>query len=565
MQIGRYFRTLRYVSPSQIVARLSYAVRLLYYRSPLYGLSGGLNELALPGDYALRHTPPTIWRGDAQRGKAITQGIWELAGHDAPLGCPPNNWYPASLTLLQTFHLHYHEWLADLAAEGEAEQAATLVESWMDSNEFFHPVGWHPYPLSLRIVAWLRGWAVRSKSGPQNAHSHLQDAPRFWRCLLKQVEHLSRNLEWGLGGNHIIKNLKALVMAGLCLPGAEALVLPALAELHRQARAQILPDGAHDERTPMYHAQVLQDLLEIKLLLRKVGGVPEWLNETCRRMGAALAFYRHPDGGLSLFNDSAEDDPVRIARLIELSGATADDTPASLPVAGYARLARGPFNLILDAGPVGPDHNPGHAHADALSFELSVGKERLIVNTGTYAYQAPDRNSWRGTSAHSTVSVGGQNSAEVWASFRVGRRPHNVGFSRSLGVHDESLHAWHDGYRHLGTRHERTLALANNGKVLTGSDVVHMNGQRHRVVAHFHLHPAVEASQKNETTILLTLPSGKRLRFVSKDGRLDLRQSRYAGQFGRLEETRQIWLLGAARQANKGHVVRIGWQLEIAD
>ena len=79
--------------------------------------------------------------------------------------------------------------------------------------------------------------------------------------------------------------------------------------------------------------------------------------------------------------------------------------------------------LIFDAAAVGPDYIPGHAHADTLSFELSIGRERVFVNTGTSQYGSNlARHSERRTAAHNTVEVNNADSSEVWSSFRVGNR-----------------------------------------------------------------------------------------------------------------------------------------------
>ncbi|MEN9780004.1 MAG: hypothetical protein RL014_1152 [Pseudomonadota bacterium] len=91
---------------------------------------------------------------------------------------------------------------------------------------------------------------------------------------------------------------------------------------------------------------------------------------------------------------------------------------------GYVRLDNGPAVALLDVAPVGPDYLPGHAHADTLSFELSVGAQRVLVNSGTSCYgSSAERLRQRGTAAHNTVVVNGQDSSEVWGGFRVARRP----------------------------------------------------------------------------------------------------------------------------------------------
>ena len=90
---------------------------------------------------------------------------------------------------------------------------------------------------------------------------------------------------------------------------------------------------------------------------------------------------------------------------------------------GYFRFTNNNFFLIGDIGKIGPNYLPGHSHADTLSFEMSINKERVIVNSGTSIYGNNDeRLKQRGTSSHSTLSINNKNSSEVWSSFRTGRR-----------------------------------------------------------------------------------------------------------------------------------------------
>ncbi len=111
--------------------------------------------------------------------------------------------------------------------------------------------------------------------------------------------------------------------------------------------------------------------------------------------------------------------------------------------------SRGDF-LIFDAGEPCPPYLPAHAHADLLSFELSVAGRRLVVDSGVYEYA---RGSWRdyfrSTRAHNTVEVAGQNQSEVWGSFRTARRARP---SRELWQPEAEsvvVAAEHDGYARL--------------------------------------------------------------------------------------------------------------------
>jgi uncharacterized heparinase superfamily protein len=401
-------------------------------------------------------TPSDPWPGHAENGRRIAQGAIRLLHLDHALN-QPVDWHPADKSPLWRFTLHYFEWLGDLKAANDPDTARRLVQDWIAAHRNPHNEAWHPYPLSLRLFSWLRFAPFLLNTSDAAFRSS------FLRSLDEQASYLPWTLERDVGGNHLIKNLKAVIAAAICLPAHASRLGSALAELRHELALQILPDGFHYERSPSYHLQVLIDLIDIADLLAQEGKSEPWLDATIALMGPALATLRHPDGALALFNDGEAGD---LGLLAALDARLGPQTPKPiLPQAGYARLEGNGMVAIFDAGPCCPDHLTAHAHADTLSFELSIGTQRVIGNSGTYAYQDREwRDKLRGTAAHSTIEVNGENSAELFDTFRVGRRPSSV----ELFKDGDWIVGRHDGYRHLGILHERRLKLSGAG--LEGED-----------------------------------------------------------------------------------------------
>jgi uncharacterized heparinase superfamily protein len=542
-------RTASYLRPGQVASRLWYRARRRFFATRLYGRS-----LTPRGGGALLRVPPTLFPGDPVNGERLVAGRIGLLNLEHPLRAPAD-WHPADKSLLWLFSLHYFDWLDDLAAlGGEAASlgARSLVADWMSGHARFDAVAWHPYPLSLRLHAWLRNAPLLL----EGADGAFRD--RFLVLLHGQVRHLSRVIERDVGGNHLLKNLKALVAAALCLPGHERAGESAVAELADQLRRQVPADGAHYERSPSYHVQVLCDLLETRALMELAGGSPPWLSDAIARMAGAYATYRLGDGLLALFNDGSVGEPRLLAALDAALGG-APLPRGLLAQAGYARLAAGDVVVLFDAGRCSPDELPGHAHADTLSFEMSCGAERLVVNCGTYAYQDPVwRPRLRATAAHSTVGVPGRDSAEVYAAFRLGRRPRRVVLTVPQSGEGRVAEGEHDGYAHLGLGHRRRLELDAGGRGLTGVDELrHSRGGPLDVEARFHLHPAVSI-ESTDDVVMLRLPSGARWRFRCAAGSATVEPSVYAPDFYRMETTRQI----VVRARVGGDPVVLRWRLE---
>lgn len=184
----------------------------------------------------------------------------------------------------------------------------------------------------------------------------------------------------------------------------------------------------------MYHALLLESLLDLLDVARAPGSrarpaFVDALAEATARMRGALELVCHPDGEIALFADSAfgiAHPPERLHAHAKALGVAPvrPAGPGLLPESGYLRLVSGPFTLIASVAGPSPAHQPGHAHCDALAFELSCGDERVVTDTGVCEYVPGERRRLaRSTASHATVQLDGAEQAEIWAAHRVGGRP----------------------------------------------------------------------------------------------------------------------------------------------
>jgi uncharacterized heparinase superfamily protein len=254
----------------------------------------------------------------------------------------------------------------------------------------------------------------------------------------------------------------------------------------------------------MYHALALEDVLDVLDAITTFAGddgaiapLRAALAARVPKMLRWLAAMTHPDGTLGRFNDCADGIAPANAELFRFAGelgfvAADDDADRGvlvLPDSGYVRVERGRATAILDVAPVGPDHLPGHAHADTLSFELSLGVRKVVVNGGTSRYgDGAERAHERATAAHSTVEVEGQSSSEVWAGFRVGRRarPETPHVAHGGEI---SISCGHDGYAHLAGHPIHRRRWSFDDASLTVDDTVTSTSTR--AIARFHLAPGL--------------------------------------------------------------------------
>ena len=475
--LARLARTVRYMRPGQVVNRIA---RRFTSLPPTDGPAP-----------ALRATQST-WRNCPGRlPSMLSPERFRFIGQEGELK-GASGWNRPDAAKLWLYNLHYFD---DLRAEGATDRLPWhrgLMARWILENPPAAGNGWEPYPASLRIVNWI-AWAL--------AGNELDSVAR--QSLAAQVRILGATLEYHLLGNHLLANAKALVFAGCFFSGDEAdgWLRTGLDLLDAEFAEQILDDGAHFELSPMYHAVILEDVMDLiqlsALFPAQLGAKGEPWRALAARMLAWLDAMSHPDGEISFFNDAA----FGIARThseLAAYGARFAVVPSReasalrrLAASGYARLQSEPFAVIFDAGEIGPSYLPGHGHADVLSLEVSLDGKRLLTNGGTSSYDiGPVRAGERATAAHATLEIDGQNSSEVWSSFRVGRRAHPFDVAVAGESGEISAVASHDGYRWLPGKpvHRRRVVLSPTLLVIHDSVT---GGGDHTVVARFPLHPSV--------------------------------------------------------------------------
>src|SRR5258708_381354 len=336
------------------------------------------------------------WPGDAKRGAALLTGDFHLGGETLRLSPPYAAPTQASAAFLAEFH--GFTWLPDLATMGSAEAreiGRSAIAAWIAGNATWHAVSWRSDILAARLIAWITQFESFFAGGGED---RLRDS--LLASIARQARHLARVATEEMQGAARLQALKGLILAGIALGVGERRVGRAIADLARELLLQVLPDGGHIERSPAVQLMVLRDIVDVRTALRTAHiVVPDALQMAIDRMAPMLRLFRHGDGRLAQFNDTSEEYGALADLLLTRSEVRARP-PVSAPHSGFQRLHSRQTIVIADTG-APPPHGPArHAHAGTPSFEMTVGRERLIVNCGAYRGNNSDwRRAARNTAA----------------------------------------------------------------------------------------------------------------------------------------------------------------------
>ena len=490
--------------------------------------------------------------GVAGRGDALVAGLYEFGGQAVRAaevgerGEVP--WRHREAGDYWLAELHGFDWLRDLRAAGTglaAERGRTMVLDWLRQHRSLdNTAAWTPEVIGRRLSAWL----AHGEFLLQGADDELTQ--RFHQALDLQARHLMRTARNAGEGLPRLLAYRGLIESGLCLPDGERRVAQGLKLLEAALTEQVLGDGGYVERNPSTHLAAIWCLAGLRATLdaseRPAG---QALSEAIARLTPSLRTFRHGDGGLALFNGGVEEERGPIDLALSRAAAGSETAPFDAPYMGFRRVEGRHSTLIADTG--APSTTGRWAHAGTLSFEMSAGRERLIVNCGGWrGGNAEWREALRGTAAHSTLVVDDTNSATLGEDGAISDGPTTVKVERR----DQDGATWidssHDGYLDtLGLIHKRRLYAGHEGADVRGEDTLsHIRRRRQRgreFALRFHLHPEVTcAMTEDRRAVLLRLPSGAIWQMRGAGASISIDESVYAGDGVTRRRTSQVALTG---------------------
>jgi uncharacterized heparinase superfamily protein len=498
MHAAMYFHTVRYVRPSQLCWLLWYRTSPTFISSPTTVSQARVGNLQTP-------RVPFLKTQSSLQGSKFT-----FLNHSVDFA-NGIEWLDPTLPKLWHYCLQYMHFLHQPSMTPASARA--WIMRWIEDSSDPSSEGWDPFPTSLRLVNWFKlWWQYGLETEEQTALS----------SAYAQARQLRKTVEFHLQANHLFENLKSLFWAGLTFRGQEAEGWQRWSARHlvKQLHEQILPDGGHYERSPMYHAHILEgclDLLNIKAAwAQQHPALASLLSEKTEAMLSWLETMTHPDGEIALLNDAAFNMAPVPSQLFTYGHQLGLKWPAPrcvsyLDHSGYLIIREQEHYLVLDIGPIGPDHQPGHSHCDLFSFEWSLGSQRVITDSGTYSYQEdPSMRSYaRSTAAHNTLSIDGAEQSEMWQAFRVARRAypetHCVEYTENGTVRVVSSH---NGFSWLRgrPRHQRTFRFSGGQLMLL--DTVRGSGI-HEINAHVHFHPSMTIQPQGDQSFNIHLAHHK--------------------------------------------------------
>ncbi|MDX2290011.1 MAG: heparinase II/III family protein [Hyphomicrobiaceae bacterium] len=534
-----------------------------------YGSASADQLLIVPQE--LRTCDPSFWK-EVEVGQFGLAGSLALLYDQSPFEArPPSQaWQRA---------LHGFGWLRHLAAADDpnaSERARALAVEWVSRHRGGAGVPWEPAVMGRRLMSWMTHAGLLLEGTDPRTYDILTGS------LGHQLVRLAATWRTSQAGQPRLVALMAVLLGDLCIAGHERQLVDAERALSEELTRQILADGGHLSRDPSVLVDLLLDLLPLsQCFTARDRPVPKAMSAAIARMFMMLRHMRMGDGSLARFNGVGITAPAHLATVLAYDDASSQAQPSQSLRGGYARLVRGSTTVIVDAGAVPPLEFAGRAHAGCLSFELSVGRQLVLVNGGA---PPPSEHTWgtraRATVSHNTLCIGEKSSSkmvrhpflEEIAGAAPIRFPNTVKPVLEAGQKGAGLSARHDGYAHrFGLEHARRLELSADGRALAGTDTISGLGRPVRLKKdlpysiHFHIHPDVDVSEavpdgEASPAFYLELRDGSVWRFSTGDASVTLEESIHFADSAGARQSLQFVIRGATFGETNVH-----WRLEAVD
>lgn len=505
-KIRTVYHTIRHLTIIQFFYRVYYVFRSYVYKSPNRDVIKNPNETLLwnPKLYSDASYVENKSFTFLNKEISITKGI---------------DWNYSAYGKLWTYNLNYFDFLSQENITKEA--GLELIRNYIDSDTTLKD-GLEPYPISLRIINWVKFLAKHEIIDTEiNSSLHW-----YTRILLK-------NIEYHILGNHVLENGFALYFASYFFKNEEWLQ-KATSIIKKELHEQILTDGGHFEQSPMYHKIILSRVLDCLYLGMQNNWEKDTLSETFLNKASIMLSWlsqvTFSNGEIPYVNDAAAGITFSSKELFSYASSLELNWDGNLHLndSGYRMIRKPSYELFIDIGNITASYQPGHLHADALQFLLNHNDQPLVVDTGVSTYDKNAlRTKERSTSSHNTVETIRGNQYEVWGGFRVARRSKVI-------IEKEDHHSINAKIKHFTSGiHYRSYSWDDT--TVSIKDRVASSDNIGR--ASFHFHPDVIVSKISASSFKI---NDSIISFEGQDITVDIEEYGYAHGYNNIVSSSKI-------------------------
>jgi uncharacterized heparinase superfamily protein len=353
----------------------------------------------------LRLPPPDLWPGDMTQAQLLRRGKFRLYGEEFPV-ILEKVWQPFGVSEEALGALHRFEWLRGLRQLGDHDSrllARNLISDWIETAPKSTEILWRFDIVGQRLSMWL---GVYDFFG---ASADIAFQSRFHQSIRQQCDYLMMALRQEMDPWRQLVGMKGLILAILSIPGYSRRLFKFLPIFQELLHEQIGADGMHKSRNPVYQFVILRDLVDIRSALHQSGyGDFTYIQTYIEAMAPVLRLYRHGDGGLAQFGAGRQVAPEALDSVLSYAGVEVGRSAALLGRAGLERIVAQKSLVLVDAGNVG---KLSASHVGAGAFEVSVGRQRILVNSapafgGYRRFVTPDHDWERFNNLHIPMLAG---------------------------------------------------------------------------------------------------------------------------------------------------------------
>ncbi len=505
------------------------ALHKLIFRSNLY--NGTLQEKKTK---SISKIQIKTFPGNIEIGNQIFQGKFLLSGYNIDL----RNKLPWKMNTSNDWKKDFHSffWLHHLRATNTisaSKFSQTIIKKWIKEYNHWDEFTWKISLVSRRIESWILNYNFLIREAEQEFIDIL------YNSICRQSKHLLRWHSLNNNSTDQIQTGLSIFLYGT-LSNKKKLSQKALKLINYQIARNKINKNLFDCSNASEVLVILRILSTLKIINNQTFKLYiDQLDILIEYLLKVIITLTHNDENLSVFNGSFENNEDLIIILNNLNIKKSNIKPIiSIPDLGFERINVKRLSIIIKSGKFNSSKN----YLGPLSFEASVGKERLVVNCGTFSGEdkAWDKLS-KSNQAYSTLTVNNSNPDFI---------EEKKIFEPTLRG-DEDTNSWlevrHHGYRKkFGIIHVRRIHIFHDGMEIGGNDSIIATdnfdiNKKYNAILRFHLHPSISASTTgNSEEVLLRLSKGSGWLFKVNSQKAKVEESIYMGMKGEMKRSQQI-------------------------